>query len=211
MKQKAKIEEELGDLLFGAIFAVKIASDERLIRQKEFYKRLEAKYRRRHPHVFGKRKARSREEALKIWQEWKQDIFDGIPKSLPALLQARLIQERAARYKFDWPGWSGPLKKIEEEVNEVRSALRQKKSKLIEIEIGDLLFSVVNLCRFLKIDAEDALRLTNRKFIRRFKAVIKELKKRGKRPADSSLVEMDRIWTRSKKTRSGKPRIKRQQ
>lgn len=198
-RNNKKIEEELGDLVFLALFALRIACDEGVTGQKKFYERLLKKYRERHPHVFGQRKVSSREDVLKVWQEWKNDIFDGIPKSLPALIQARLVQERAARHKFDWPDLQGPLAKIDEEFKEVKKALSTRRIKQVADEIGDLLFSVVNLSRFLKIDAEHALGQTNRKFVGRFRRVIKELKTRGRKSGEATLEEMDRIWEKHKR------------
>ncbi|MEO0225431.1 MAG: nucleoside triphosphate pyrophosphohydrolase [candidate division WOR-3 bacterium] len=208
---KDKIEEELGDLLFLSLFAIRIARDERVIKEKDFYKKMLTKYQRRHPHVFGKKRVVDKEDVLRLWQERKKGIFDGIPETLPSLIQARLIQERASRYKFDWSDVNGPLKKIFEEIAELQRAIKSGQGREITIELGDLLFSIVNLSRFLKIDAELALRATNRKFIGRFQKIIHKLEERGRDPKKSNLVEMDRIWEEVKKQkpirkRSDKPR-----
>ncbi len=135
------------------------------------------------------------------WQKKKRDIFGGIPRSLPALLQARLIQERAARHRFDWPGIEGPMAKLGEELREVRGAIRRGSRRQVALELGDLLFSVVNVARFLKVDPEVALRQTNRKFVGRFKKVIRALKRRGKGLGQADLAEMDRLWEKAKRAK----------
>jgi len=135
---------------------------------------------------------------LQAWQKKKRDIFGGIPKSLPALLQAKLIQERAARNRFDWPGIEGPMAKLGEELGEVRRAIRRGRKRQVALELGDLLFSVVNVSRFLKVDPEAALRQTNCKFVGRFQKVIRALKSRGKDLGQADSAEMDRLWEKAK-------------
>lgn len=191
----------MGDFLFTALFAIKIACDEKLIRPRSFYRRLETKYRGRHPHVFGRTRVRDKEEVLRVWQKKKREIFEGIPRALPALQQANLIQERAARHRFDWPALDGPLAKLAEELREIRHAVKTGNRHEISEELGDLLFSAVNVSRFLEIDPEAALRQTNRKFIRRFRQVIRQFGEQRKDLASVSLAEMDRLWESNKQRR----------
>jgi len=185
---KTMITEEVGDLLFLGLMATMIAEEEFEIDPDNLQARLIAKYKARHPHVFGDLKVKDDEDVLKQWEKGKENPFDGIPRSLPALVHAKLIQQRAARYGFDWESVTGPLDKVKEEVDEILKSRKESQ----EIEFGDLFFSLVNVARFLKIDAEIALKRTCEKFQQRFKTV---LEKCG---PDADLKEMDRIWNELK-------------
>jgi len=191
-----KIREEIGDFLFLGIFLAELLASEKGIPFRALIRSTVDKYRSKHPHVYGRRKLRTADEVLRYWQRAKKDAFAGIPAALPALMAARLVQERAARLGFDWDSHRGPMRKVAEELRELKAAL---KTGRIREECGDLLFACVNLARHLGTDPEDALRRANRKFIRRFRRVERELAKRGKKPQDATLREMDRIWNRIKK------------
>ena len=160
---------------------------------------------RRHPHVFEKNNDSYKEDINKSWELSKQkeksreNILDGVPKKLPALIRASRIQEKAANVGFDWKELPPVLNKLEEEILELKEAIELKKSENIKEEIGDVLFSIVNLSRFLDINSEDALRMTISKFENRFGEIEKELIKRGKSFTDSSLEEMNAIWNQVKK------------
>ena len=138
-------------------------------------------------------------EAAKQKEKTRENILDGVPKNLPALIRARRIQEKAANVGFDWDALPPVLDKVDEEMIELKEAVALKDPENIKDEMGDVLFSLVNLSRFLDINPEDALRMTISKFETRFAQVEKELKKRGKSLTDSTLVEMDEIWNTVKK------------
>lgn len=191
-----KIREEVGDFLFLGIFLTELLASEKGISSHALVRSTVEKYQRKHPHVWGRKKLRTADEVLRYWQRSKKDVFAGIPAALPALMAARLVQERAARLGFDWDSHRGPMRKVAEELRELKDAL---KTKRVREEYGDLLFACVNLARHIGADPEDALRRANRKFISRFRRVEKELAKRGKKPQDATLKEMDRIWDRIKK------------
>ncbi len=136
-------------------------------------------------------------EKIKI-SEGKTSVLQGVPKSLPALLKASRIQSKASRVGFDWKEYKDVFKKVEEELQELKNAAENKNKDNTEEEIGDLLFSIVNISRFLHINSEDALRRTINKFIKRFTFIEQEISKQGKKLEDVSLEEMDKIWEQSK-------------
>lgn len=193
---KEQVREEVGDFLFLGIFLTELLAAEKGISFRALVRSTVDKYKRKHPHVYARKKLRTADEVLRYWQRAKKDIFTGIPAALPALMAARLIQERAARLGFDWGSHRGPMRKVAEELREIKGAL---KTRRVKEEYGDLLFACVNLARHIRVEPEDALRRANRKFIRRFRRVEKELAKRGKKPQDATLREMDRIWDQIKK------------
>jgi len=178
------IEEEIGDLIFLSLMAAVIAEEDLKIEMKSITDKIITKYRNRHPHVFGITILKDSQAILKHWEREKKQPFENIPKSLPALVRARLIQERASRYGFDWKDITGPITKVKEEVDEIVGSNKDKR----EVEFGDLLFSLVNLARFMKIDPEQALAQTCDKFQKRFNEVLKRI------GAEADLAEMDRIW-----------------
>ena len=188
--ETSAIEEEIGDVIFLAMFLARILEEDGRSDFGNLVGSTIEKYRSKHPHVFEKKELKDENAVLKFWHKSKEDIFAGIPEILPALLAAKVIQERAARIGFDWPTHEGPLSKVREELLE----LEKEDESAHQEEIGDLLFACVNLARHLGIDPEDALREANRKFVRRFRDVMKELKKRGRDIDGVSLEEMDSIW-----------------
>ncbi len=200
------IKEELGDLLLQIIFHSKIAKDEGRFNIEDVIETISKKMISRHPHVFGDADFKTPEEVLFQWDDRKKEegklsksILEGIPLSMPALLRAYKIQSRVAKVGFDWPSINGVLEKLEEEMRELKEAIKSGQSEKIEEELGDVLFSIVNIARFLKVDPEAALRKTNRKFEKRFKKIEEILKEKGKSPKDMSLQEMDLIWEEIKK------------
>ncbi|MEK7376310.1 MAG: MazG family protein, partial [Candidatus Margulisiibacteriota bacterium] len=162
---------------------------------------------RRHPHVFGKKKVSGIKEIWSNWEEIKKDeavyrsILDSIPKAMPALYRAEKSQKKAARAGFDWDKVAGAWDKVEEELEEIKALLRNKKSSKnrLEEEIGDLLFAVVNVARKTNISAENALQLATKKFSKRFLHIEEHAKKHGKRLKDMTLEQMDGIWNEAKK------------
>ncbi len=193
-KNDSAIIEEIGDLLFGAFFICKMI-EEKGISLKDIISATIEKYQTKHPHVFRSKTFKNTKEIIKFWHSTKKDIFEGIPYSLPALIAARLIQERAARVGFDWNEPAGPYRKLEEEISELKKA---RTRKMLKSEMGDILFSCVNLARHFKIDSEDALRQANRKFVARFRKMQKIIEKKGMSLSSMSLADMDRIWNRVK-------------
>lgn len=185
------IKEEIGDVLFLGFFVAKIFEEEHGITLDALVGDTVEKYREKHPHVFEGKDLADKEAVLKYWHESKKDIFTGIPKVLPALMAAMIIQERAARLGFDWRSHIGALEKALEEIREVKASVGG--DRLFE-ECGDLLFACVNVLRHLSVDPEDALKHANKKFIERFRKVLEALKERGKDLGDVTLEEMDALW-----------------
>lgn len=203
------LREELGDLLFQILFLARIAEEAGEFNIADVLAEISAKMIRRHPHVFGDATVEDVEAVRTNWERIKTEvehkgdkgspICDGIPRSLSTLARAQRITARASEAGFDWPDTAGVLNKVEEELAEFRAAQKAKDPKRMRDEAGDLLFTLVNLCRFAKVDAETALRSSLRKFIDRFSHIERELAARGKTPKDSSPAEMDRIWEEAKK------------
>ena len=203
------IREELGDLLFQILFLARMAEEAGEFNIAGVLAEISAKMIRRHPHVFGDATVKGVEEVRANWERIKTEvehkgdqgspICDGIPRSLSTLARAQRITARAAETGFDWPDTAGVLDKVEEELAEFRAALATKDPKLIQDEAGDLLFTLVNLCRFAQVDAETALRSSLRKFIDRFSHIEQKLAARGKTPQGSSPAELDRLWEEAKK------------
>ena len=172
----------------------------------DVFDRICDKMERRHPHVFGDATVGSAEEQSRAWEQHKsaerehhQSALDGVALALPSLMRAEKLQRRAARVGFDWPDISGPLAKCHEEIAEVEQALQQQDQEEIAAEIGDLLFSVVNLARFAGTDPEEALRGSNLRFTRRFQQVESLVEEQGREMSGMSLQELDALWDEAKK------------
>jgi tetrapyrrole methylase family protein/MazG family protein len=199
--------EELGDVLLQVVFHGVIAKDNHTFTLAEVVTRLCDKLVHRHPHVFGDVTVADSREVIRNWEKLKkkengkqerESILSGIPESLPALLQAMKIQSTVSRVGFDWESPEEVLLKIDEEQAELADAMETEDIGKIENEIGDLIFSVVNLARLLHVDPEAALRRTNRKFTRRFFEIEKAAKTRGIQLADMPMAEKDKIWESAK-------------
>ncbi|MFQ5503206.1 MAG: nucleoside triphosphate pyrophosphohydrolase [Planctomycetota bacterium] len=199
---------EIGDLLMNVFLLGRIGEDEGRFSIGDISERVSEKLVRRHPHVFGDRvPARDAKEALQNWEEIKrgeraasqadESILSGIPKSLPALLQATRIGEKAARVGFEWPDLTGPMDKLDEELAELRHEIDRGESDAsrVSAELGDLLFAAVNVARKLGVDPELALRATVGRFQDRFRHIEKRL---GPRLAEASLEEMEQLWEEAK-------------
>ena len=195
-----ELKEEVGDLLLHAVLQAVIAAENDHFTIEGSIKNINEKLVRRHPHVFGDAQADAAFHAKQNWEAAKHEEknrksrLDGVPVTLPALIRAQRLQQKASYAGFDWDKVEEVWAKIHEEIQELKEAQSNSSKNHIEEEIGDVLFAVVNLARFLDIPAEDALRKTNKKFTTRFAQVEEELKKRGKNVEDSSLEEMDEIW-----------------
>jgi len=202
------LREELGDLLFMILFLARIAEEENLFGINGVLDDVTAKMIRRHPHVFGEAKVKDAAEVKRNWDRIKRDVekrgenetslLARIPRTLPALMRAQKITSEAAKVGFDWDSAASVMAKVEEELGEFREALAKGDPGRIRDEIGDTLFSIVNLGRHLKVDAEEALRAANRKFEERFLYIEERLRERGKDPASSTLEEMDALWDEAK-------------
>ncbi|MBI5809713.1 MAG: nucleoside triphosphate pyrophosphohydrolase [Deltaproteobacteria bacterium] len=209
------VKEELGDLLFQIIFASRIAEEKGEFGIDTVIDSIVLKMVRRHPHVFGEGKAGSTEEVLKRWAEIKKEedrakgkerggYLGGVPEALPALLRAHKISEKAAKTGFDWKDINHVFEKVTEEMEEFRKAAKSKDRKGMEEEIGDILFTIVNVARFIEVNPEDALRKTVGKFISRFHHIEKTMTRRGKDLSSATLEEMDSIWEEAKKNEKEK-------
>lgn len=198
------IREELGDLFLHLVFYAKIASEQQLFTLEEVFDGICTKLINRHPHVYGSVQVKDEDEVKKNWEqlkmkEGKKSVLGGVPVSLPALVKAIRIQEKAKQVGFEWENKEDVWKKVEEEKNELLEAIEAGNADAIEDEYGDLLFSLVNYARFLKVDAEGALERTNQKFIRRFQNMEQMAATAGKSLNDMTLAEMDELWNQSKK------------
>ena len=201
-----KIREELGDLLLHLVFLSDLYRERGDFSLTEVAKGITAKMIHRHPHVFAGEEAKTREDLRRIWDRakaqegktQKKDALEQVSTALPALVQAQRLGEAAARLGFYWPSVQGALDKVEEEWQEFRRALTQPPHDAREEELGDLLFALVNVARFLNIDSEGALRRTIFKFIKRFNVVERTLVKQGKTPETATLEEMEAIWQAAK-------------
>jgi len=230
-RDDAKLREELGDVLLQVIFHSQIAAESKSFTIDEVLETLAEKLIRRHPHVFGTSDQTggitNSEQVLSQWEDIKRaertaaggarSALDGVPKTLPALLRAYQTQARAARVGFDWPhnaaGLDQIFGKVAEEVDELKDALAQAGAETasnrperqadIEAELGDILFSLVNLARFVKVNPEEALRRSTNRFIDRFHLVEAQAEETGKPLTDMTLVEMDELWEAAKRRLQG--------
>jgi len=198
------LREELGDLSLHVAFQAELAEERGEFRLADSLDHVSAKLLRRHPHVFGEAEAADAAEVERLWERVKatetkdgarrESILDGLPAALPGLLRAQRVQEKVAGVGFEWETAAGALDKLEEEYREFREALASGDAGEREAEFGDFLFSIVNLARYLKVQPEDALRRTNEKFIRRFRAVEARLRAAGEDIAEAGLARMDEHW-----------------
>lgn len=199
------LEEELGDLLFHIVFLCRLAEEKGLFDIWRVIDRVAEKMISRHPHVFGSLEVSSPQEVEINWSKLKQrekgrsSVLEGLPKSLPALMLAFRMGKRASKVGFDWEDPSGVWEKLREEMEELREAAEEGEKGRVEEELGDFLFTVVNLSRFLEVEPEGALRGACRRFAERFRFIEEELRKKGKTPEEASLEEMDELWERSKR------------
>jgi MazG family protein len=207
----ASLCEELGDLMLQAVFHARMAEEEKRFSIADSLDAINEKLVRRHPHVFADGDARTPEQVLKRWNEIKADekkaradapkgLLDGVPRSQPALAEAVQISKKAAAAGFEWPNLEEVIAKLHEELDELKRARDQAGR---EDELGDVLFTVVNIARWMKVDPEQALRATNRKFRARFGYVESEVAKRGRTLAESASLhgidEMEALWQEAKK------------
>ncbi len=198
------IKEELGDILLHVLFYARIGKEEKQFALKEVIDGICEKLIFRHPHIYGDVKVADEDEVKRNWEklkmkEGKKSVLSGVPPSLPAIVKATRIQEKAKQVGFEWDNKEDVWKKVEEEIGELKEAIQTGKQELVEEEFGDVLFSMVNYARFLQLDAEGVLEKTNKKFIRRFEEMEKMANAKGKQLQDMTLGEMDAIWNEVKK------------
>ena len=200
------LAEELGDFLLQAVFVAEIAREEGSFDIYDAVTLLHDKLVRRHPHVFGDVKANDAEQVLVNWEKLKNEerkaenksVLAGVPQSLPALLKASRLTEKAARVGFDWRRAEDVFEKIDEEVGELREAVAGGTAANIHDEIGDLLFTIANIARKLDVNAEDALQSANRKFMRRFTVMETKVRESGRNLDQLTLEQMDALWDEAK-------------
>ncbi len=204
----ANLREELGDLLLQVVFHSQMAQEAGLFTFEEVAQAIADKMVARHPHVFSDAEITSAAAQTENWETLKAaerakkqegaSVLADVPAALPALMRAQKLQKRAARVGFDWPDVGGVIAKIREELDEVEQAIAEGARDHIEDELGDVLFAVTNLARFMDIDSEEALRRTNHKFTRRFQHIEAELAKQNIALRDAGLEQMERLWNEAK-------------
>ena len=211
------ISEELGDLLLHVVFHAYLGKEAGQFDINTVIDKISEKLVRRHPHVFGTESASTADEVIKNWEAIKaqekaeklknrtpeqRSLLEGIPSKLPAIHEAHQISSRAARVGFDWPDVDGIFDKLQEEVRELKEVIStgddERRRERLEDEIGDMLFVIVNIARYLKIDSESALKRANRKFKSRFQYMESELARQGKSLEQTSLEEMEALWQKAK-------------
>lgn len=199
------IKEELGDLLLHIVFYAKIGKEQQQFTIDDVINGICEKLIYRHPHIYGDVKVENEEEVKQNWEklklkEGKTSVLSGVPVSLPALVKAMRLQSKAKTVGFEWDNIDQVWEKVKEEIEELHEVVQQGQPDRIEDEFGDVLFSLVNYSRFLKVDAENALERTNKKFIRRFQHMEKMAAAQGKTLDEMSLTEMDGLWNEVKKS-----------
>ncbi len=198
------MKEELGDLMLHILFYSKIASEEKQFTIEDVMTAVSEKLIHRHPHIYGDTQVNNEEDVKRNWEklklkEGKTSVLSGVPGSLPALVKAARLQEKAKQVGFEWDNREQVWDKVEEEINELKEAIQTGSTDKIEDEFGDVLFSFVNYARFLKIDPDNALSRTNKKFISRFTKMEEVALQQGKPLSEMTLGEMDSIWNSIKK------------
>jgi XTP/dITP diphosphohydrolase len=200
-----EIKGELGDLLLHIVFYSKIASESDAFDINNVIQTICDKLVERHPHIYGDEIAKTEEDVKKNWEKIKlksgrKSVLEGVPKSLPAMVKATRIQEKARGIGFDWENSHQVFEKVKEEFEELHVELNENENtKEVEKEFGDVLFSMINYARFIGVDPESALERTNKKFISRFTFLEQEIKLKGLKMDEMTLGEMDLIWNKSKK------------
>lgn len=203
-KDTQNIKKELGDILLHIVFYARIASETNDFNIADVINSLCEKLIHRHPHIYGDVKVENEQQVKENWEKLKlkegnKSVLGGVPASLPSLVKASRIQEKARAVGFDWEHQGQVWEKVQEEINELNHEIETNSSKeKIESEFGDVLFSLINFARFLEINPEDALEKTNKKFIKRFQYLEVEANKMGKQLSDMTLAEMDVYWNKAK-------------
>lgn len=206
-KKSEELKEELGDLLLQVVFLSRLAEESGEFDIEDVIECISEKLVRRHPHVFGGEVKNTADEVLKSWAAIKLEekkgrgslsVLEGVPKEMPALLRAHRITEKASRVGFDWSSIEEVFQKLEEEMGEFEDAVSEKDREKMEDELGDVIFALVNIARFLEVNPEEALKKTISKFIGRFTYIEEALERRGIDIAKAGLDEMERLWNKAK-------------
>ncbi|MGZ5246630.1 MAG: nucleoside triphosphate pyrophosphohydrolase [Flavitalea sp.] len=202
------IKEEIGDLMLHMLFYARIGKEQGQFSLEEALNGICDKLVARHPHIYGDVKVENEEDVKQNWEklklkEGKKSVLAGVPVSLPAMVKSLRLQEKSKQVGFEWDNREQVWEKVEEEIGELKQAIATEDQDKIEDEFGDVLFSLVNYARFLRVDPENALERTNKKFISRFTRMEEQALKTGKPLADMSLEEMDAIWNSIKKQNTG--------
>ncbi|MBA2498638.1 MAG: nucleoside triphosphate pyrophosphohydrolase [Chitinophagaceae bacterium] len=197
------IKEELGDLLLHILFYAKIGTEQNHFTLEDVIKSISDKLIARHPHIYGDVKVNNESDVERNWEklklkEGKKSVLSGVPTSLPATVKAMRLQEKARQVGFEWEKREDVWEKVEEEIGELKEAVEEQDVQKTEDEFGDVIFSMINYARFLRIDAENALERTNKKFIRRFTQMEESALKKGKDLHHMTLAEMDTMWNEIK-------------
>ncbi len=198
-----EIKKELGDLLLHIVFYAKIGSEQNTFDIGDVANEICDKLINRHPHIYGDTKVDGVDQVIKNWEsikikEGRNSVLEGVPKSLPALVKAFRIQEKAAGVGFEWDNAEDVLDKVKEEITEFNQEIENKNNDKMEDEFGDVIFSLINYARYLKINPESALERTNKKFIKRFKYIEESAKNEGKVINELTLDQMEVFWNKAK-------------
>jgi MazG family protein len=202
------LREELGDLLFQIVFQARLAQERGQFDIETVMRGIGDKIVRRHPHVFGDGRLQTADQVLAQWEQIKMrerrarpdgSLFAGVPPVLPALLKALRISSKASRVGFDWPDLDGLMAKVDEEIGELRRALRSGRRQRVREELGDLLFTLANVARRAGLDPEEALQSANRKFVERFRHLERRLGQEGLSPGEDQRDRMDALWKEAKR------------
>jgi MazG family protein len=199
-----ELGKELGDMMLQIVFQSAIAEERGLFTIEDVIENINKKLIERHPHVFAEKKVNSHKEVADNWEhikmnaENRKSLLDGIPKQAPALLFAQRMQEKASKIGFDWEEVGSVIDKLDEEVSELKAALKENNNQKIQEEIGDTLFTLANISRFLDLNAEDSLRLTNAKFKKRFQFIEKQYNGDIELMKKATLQELDELWEKAK-------------
>ncbi|CAL2084343.1 XTP/dITP diphosphohydrolase [Tenacibaculum sp. 190524A05c] len=198
-----ELKKELGDVLLHIVFYAKIGSEKKAFDIGDIANSISDKLIERHPHIYGDVSVENEEEVKQNWEklklkEGKKSVLEGVPRSLPALVKANRIQDKVAGVGFDWEEPHQVWEKVQEELNELNEEIENGNQQNIEKEFGDVLFSLINYARFIKVNPENALERTNKKFINRFQYLEQKAKELGKELSDMSLAEMDVFWNEAK-------------
>lgn len=202
-KNYADMCKELGDLMLHIVFYAKVASEQKLFDITQVLNQLCEKLIRRHPHIYGDAQAQDAQavhenwEKIKLQKEGNRSVLGGVPKSAPSMIKAYRIQEKANGVGFDWHNEKEVWDKVQEELSELRQEVDNQSDK-VEDELGDVLFALINYARFIRINPDDALEKSNRKFIRRFQYIENQAKNSGRKLTDLSLEEMESFWQAAK-------------
>ena len=199
-----EVKKELGDVLLHIIFYAKIGSETEDFDIGDVINNISEKLIHRHPHIYGDVKVQDEEEVKQNWEqlklkEGKKSVLEGVPNSLPAMIKANRVQDKVAGVGFDWEKPEQVWEKVQEELSELNQEIENGTPESIESEFGDVLFSMINYARFIKVNPENALERTNKKFISRFQYLEEASKKLGKPLKDMTLAEMDVYWNEAKK------------